>query len=280
MTPKDGFVGRTVELAKVGELLDRAGQARAGGLLVVGQAGVGKSRLLTEARRMAMERGVRVAGAGCLPLTTPLPLDPIHQLLRSLGQPRNSAADEPAPDMFRVVLERVEQISVPGPLLLCLDDMQWSDAATIDLVQYCLARLTDVPLAWLLAARPDRPQTHVLHRLQRDGLLERLGLEALSLDETKRLAETVLGNGAVDTNTVSVLQERTGGNAFLCVELLRTLSRADVIAAPDHPAGRGPRSKRLCRRPSETGSRSAPTVWRRAPGGPGVGGDPPGAVQV
>lgn len=232
MTASNAFVGRSAELARIGELLDRAQQGRAGGLFVLGEAGAGKSRLIAEARHTAVRRGVRVAGATCLPLTTPLPLDPVHELLRSLGQPIASTVGESPRDLFRVVLEQVEQATVPGPLLLCVDDMQWSDAATIDLVHYCLARLTDVPLAWLLAARSGRSQTRVVHRLGREGLLDRLELTTLSADETKLLTETTLGASEATRSVAAVLYERTGGNPFLCVELLRALSLAGAGVDP------------------------------------------------
>jgi DNA-binding CsgD family transcriptional regulator len=222
------FVGRSPELARIGELLDRTQKGRASGLLVLGEPGVGKSRLLAEAGRMAIERGVRLAHASCLGLTTPLPLDPVRELLRSLGESLGAIGGESERDVFRVVLERVEQATVPGPLLMCLDDMQWSDVATVDLVHYCLARLTDVPLAWLLAAHPSRSVRRVLHRMEREGLLERMRLTAFSEEETRTLAETTLGIPEVDGDLARLLQERTGGNPFLCVELLRAVSPGDA----------------------------------------------------
>ena len=231
MTAGDRFIGRSAELATVGGLLDRALAGSAGAVLVRGEAGVGKSRVIAQAREMAAELGIRVASAACLPFTTTLPLDPVEDLLRSLGQQEPIEAG--ARDVFRVVLERVERACVPGPLLLCIDDLQWSDSATVELVHYCLARLTDVPLAWLLAARPGRAHSGALRRLEREGLLEQVELQPLSAGETRLLAESILGRGDVDDAVVSVLQERTGGNAFLCVELLRTRSLAEATAAGD-----------------------------------------------
>ncbi len=224
MTANSVFVGRSAELARLSELLDQAREGRSGGVFLLGDAGVGKSRLLGEAKRMAAERGVRVASAACLPLTTPLPLDPVLQLLRSLGHPvRASVGDSPR-DMFWIVLERLQQASVPGPLLLSLDDVQWSDGATIDLVHYCLARLTDLPLAWLLTARSARSQVRLVHRLEREGLLERLELGTLSGQETRELTESLLDGSNVSEDVIDILYTRTGGNPFLCVELLRALS--------------------------------------------------------
>jgi DNA-binding CsgD family transcriptional regulator len=232
MSASSGFIGRSVELARVGGLLERALEGRAGGVFVRGEPGVGKSRLVAEAQRMAVGLGIRVASAACLPLTTPLPMDPVDDLLRSLGQQRRVPVGESVGDVFRVVLERVERACVPGPLLLCIDDLQWSDSATVDLVHYCLARLTDVPLVWVLAARSGRSRSGVLRRLEREGLLDWVELEPLSVGETRLLAESIVGS-RVDDEVVSVLVERTGGNPFLCAELVRTRWWAEATAVRD-----------------------------------------------
>ncbi len=233
------FVDRTAELARIADLLERAQEGRAGGLFLLGEPGVGKSRLLHEATRLAIERGVRVARASCLPLTTPLPLDPLTQLLRSIGESVGATVNGPSAERFWTIIERLEQTSVLGPVLLCLDDVQWSDTATMDLVHYCLARLSDLPLVWLLAARSSRSQSRLVHRLGRGGPLERVDLGPLSASETQQLAEALLGRSRVSEQTVELVYQRTGGNAFLCVELLRSLFRddGDGGAKADPPGG-------------------------------------------
>ena len=222
------FVGRSEELERVAALLDSVDQGHAGGLFLIGEAGVGKSRLIAEAQQMASDRGVRTARAGCLPLTTPLPLDPALEVLRLVGQPVAARGSGPQGEMFWTVVEHLEQASVPGPLLICLDDLHWSDVATIDLVQYCLARMTDLPLAWLLAGRAERSQSRVVHRLEREGLLESLELAPFSLSETRSLTEAMLGAHELTEGVLAELYERTDGNAFLCVELLRSVAREDI----------------------------------------------------
>lgn len=232
MSSSSAFVGRPTELERVGALLDAAANGRAGGLFVLGEAGVGKSRLIREAERMAGERGLRTVGAACLPLITPLPLDPVLGLLRLLGEPLGPIVGGSPREVFWTVVERLEQASVSGPLLLSLDDMQWSDSATTDMVQYCLARLSDLPLAWLLAARTGRSQSRVAHALERRGPLELLELSTLSAPETRRLAESVLGRTDVSDEMIAALYTRTDGNPFLCVELLRARSWADLRMRP------------------------------------------------
>jgi len=240
-----GFVGRSMEMASVELLIDELVRGRAGGLLVQGAPGVGKTRLMTEAANLAGARGVRVARAGCLPLTMQLPFDPVVGLLRSLGVPVQDAARESTRELFGLVLQGLEQASLAGPLLLSIDDLQWSDSATIDFVHYCLARLTDVPIGWLLAARLGRHDAVRTHRLQREGLIERVSLEPLSREETRRLIRGVLGNAELSESMLEAVFERTGGNPFLCVELLKAVGvtgaadgggRASQLAASLVPA--------------------------------------------
>ena len=223
--PADVFVGRSVELDQLRAWLSRVGAGGAPGLFVVGEPGVGKTRLLTEASRIATDRGMRVGRASCLPLTTVLAFDPALGLLRSLGAPvRSHLVRGPPRELFGVLVDQLEQASVAGPALLCVDDLQWSDAATIELIQYCLSRLRDLPLAWLLAARSEGLGSRLSYQVARDGLAQRLELGALSLAETRTLTETVLGTVGVREDLLEAIYQRTAGNPFLSLELLRALS--------------------------------------------------------
>jgi predicted ATPase len=232
--PADVFVGRSVELDLVRAWLARVGEGGAPGLFVVGEPGVGKTRLLTEASRIATERGMRVARASCLPLTTVLAFDPALELLRSLGAPVGSHLVRGSPrELFGVLVEQLEQASVAGPALLCVDDLQWSDAATIELIQYCLSRLRDLPLAWLLAARSERRGSRLSYQVARDGSAQRLELGALPLAATRTLTEAVLGTSGVREDLLEAIYGRTAGNPFLSLELLRALSPSVIEAERD-----------------------------------------------
>lgn len=153
------FVGREAELERGRDLLDALAAGRGGALLVLGEPGVGKSRLLAELAGAAAERDLVVARAACLPLSTPLPFDPVLELLRSLRRTGETdiVVSDSSPggaELFTAAVRTIEGVASGRSLLLVLDDLHFSDAATRELVHYCIARLADLPAAWLLAARP------------------------------------------------------------------------------------------------------------------------------
>lgn len=80
------LIGRADELAALGKLVDDLQSGRGGGVFIVGEPGAGKTRLLSEAVRIAREREVRTSRSACLPLTTTLPFDPILDVLRSIDR--------------------------------------------------------------------------------------------------------------------------------------------------------------------------------------------------
>src|SRR5579875_187821 len=229
------FVGRKTEIGRIEKLLERTRKGRGSALLVLGPAGIGKTRLLSEAKRSAAHAGYRVAAAACLPLVTPLPYEPILALLRTLRTGGHLTQTPPpvrlAPDaLFARTLAALEQVVSHGPVLLCVDDLHDSDQATLELIQYCVVRLADLPLAWLLAARPASRLAPFLHHLGRLELLDRLELPALSEEELAEVAAALLGE-APSADVLAHLYRRSGANTFLYVELVRALAHAPRISS-------------------------------------------------
>jgi DNA-binding CsgD family transcriptional regulator/tetratricopeptide (TPR) repeat protein len=230
------FVGREAELARATQLLARLEEGKGGALLVLGEPGIGKTRLLAEARRRAAAAGgLLVAAAACLPIATPLPFDAVVELVRGLA--RAGATDVEAPELslagvglFADVIRSIERAAAVRPLLLTLDDLQFSDAATRDLVHYCVARLADLPVGWMLAARPEDPVRSLAHRLGRDRLVEPIELRGFTGAELRELIGAALDTDLVSEELASAVHARTGGNAFLSEELLRTLNESGGIA--------------------------------------------------
>lgn len=221
------FVGRHGELTRAEGLLEGLGAAGPSSLLVLGEPGAGKTRLLQEIVGRAEDRGIVAAWTACLPLSTPLPFDPLLSLLSGLeragGEFSMPGRGREGDEIFSAIREAVESLSGEAPVLLVADDLHWSDAATRDMLHYCVARLSDPGLGWLFATRPDTRIKSFVHHLTRDGLAERLSLGGLSMEEIHDLATTVVGSERLTDGVVMTIHRRSHGNPFLAVELLRSL---------------------------------------------------------
>jgi len=218
---------------------------------LVGPAGIGKSRLLSELGARASARGhVVLAGSGA-ELEQDLPywvfvdalddyvegLDPrrlqrldagvrseLGQILPSLA---NSAG---APESVlheryrthRAARELLQHLAVPKPLVLLLDDFHWADPASTDLLSALLHRPPAAGVLIALAARPTQAPARLataLERAHRAGHLARIELPPLTQDETREL----VGEHA------ELLYEETGGNPFYLEQLAR--GSADTLSA-------------------------------------------------
>ena len=249
-----GFVGRQPELATCASVLD---DVEAGGpvtVLVTGEAGIGKSRLVRELRASATERGALVLLGHCLALETALPFAPMVEALRGLlgaeppGRlsalagplapelalllPEVMAADHrPARDdrlmMFTAVRDVLRTVAEKTPVVLVVEDLHWSDASTRDLLSFLSHGLAG-PVAIVLTVRDTELPAAVARwiiELERATTLERIDLAALPRDEVGLLAEALTGHRLARAQ-LDALVGRTGGNPFLVEEVL---ARSDDV---------------------------------------------------
>lgn len=248
------FVGRESELAQLTRLLDGAVTEGAAGVLVGGDAGVGKTRLVTEFMAHAQERGVTAAVGRCVDLGAGgLPYLPFVESLGSVASTdgpvgealRSVARDRPA--LWRLVgqeagpagaddavqrLGLYEAVAVAmrsaaqaaAPFVLVLEDLHWADASTRDLLRFLLARLSDEPLMIVGTYRADdlhrrHPLRALLAELVRLPRVDRLDLLPFDADELRRYLFELQG-GTVDDRVVRDIGHRSEGNAFYAAELL------------------------------------------------------------
>jgi DNA-binding CsgD family transcriptional regulator len=248
------FVGRVAERAALTEALERAAAGQRGIVLITGEAGVGKTRLLTEATKFAEALGATTVAGVCVDvaagtlsyspfvdivrdlhragLTASLPTSTRAELGRLVPEvsPRAEAgriAEEGGQGrLFAATRDALSVASSTEPILVTIEDLHWADASTLDLVKY-LARSMQAE-HWLLVmtARVDTlPRRHpfleVVAELGRLPWLERIDLARFDEPELVQQLTGILGR-VPDPALTNEVFERSDGNAFYAEELVAT----------------------------------------------------------
>src|SRR5437763_209530 len=236
-----GFFGRTHELEVVCAALARARREQRPSVVVVdGEPGVGKSRLIDEASRNVP--GDRVAVSAYEPEMN-LPFSLGHDLTRALA--RSSQAAEqildpmlaperggPRPDWTSVFEAAHRAAGVWDSLLITIDDFQWSDERSTALIHYLVrgAQADGDPLALVVGGRRSTAVSALVTSLERllGDRLTRVTLGPLDHDSTVELARAV--NPALDPRAAAAVADRSGGSPFWC-ELLAEARDVDADVA-------------------------------------------------
>lgn len=235
------FFGRPHELDAVRAVLARAVQERRPTAVVVdGEPGVGKSRLLDETSTTF--RGARIWVAAYEPEMS-LPFSLGHDLTRALARSSTAAgrildpmlAPEPGgarPDWSSVFEAAHRAAGVHDSLLITVDDFQWSDERSTALIHYLMrgARADGDPLALVVGGRRSTSVSALatsLERLLGDGVT-RVTLGPLDHDSTLALARAA--NPALDPRDAAAVADRSGGSPFWC-KLLAEAQNVDADVA-------------------------------------------------
>ncbi|MEU8238604.1 AAA family ATPase [Actinoplanes missouriensis] len=223
------LVGRTGTLAEIQSDLRNVGTGGTAAVFVTGESGVGKSRLLRETADALRGTGFAVLSGTCLDIGDASPLHPVLQALRRHdgGAPITATAPGDAGALLDRVSHDLRAIAGDQQLLLVLDDLQWADRSTRQLLLYLLAGLGDVRISVLAAIRAEalhgtHPLRRVLAELRRLRSVRVVDLSPLDQDQTRELVTAIAGDD-VATEDADRVYKRSGGNPFIAEELARDL---------------------------------------------------------
>ncbi|ORW16296.1 LuxR family transcriptional regulator [Mycobacterium palustre] len=210
---------RDSELRRLNALVRRVGRTPGHVVLMRGEAGIGKTALVTKFVT-EMSQPVRVLQGWCEPLSSPRPLGPLIDALA--GMDRRAAAD------LTGALAEGDSATVYRQLLCVLrggarwvwviEDVHWADGATLDLLRFIGRRIGSLPLLLVMTYRddevgPQHPLTVALGDVATCAAITRIRLNPLSRDAVVALA------GGSDLNATD-LHRLTGGNPFYVTEIL------------------------------------------------------------
>lgn len=264
------FFGRTAILAALRRILEATSAGRGHGLLIAGEAGTGKTRIADRANEIADAIGVRTISVRSHLLDGAPALRPwievARQLLAQLGDAERAAflqehgrplasltrrnedapmdssrADESGSSdryaLFDAMTRLLDRVAADTPLLITLDDLHWSDPASVLLAHFATRELRRSPVVLLGLYRDTEvtandPLGRALEAWGAES--ERFGLAGFAPDETTRFVEHVAGFEVSKTLTAA-LQAQTGGNPFFLTEILRLLLQENGLGGPNRP---------------------------------------------
>jgi ATP/maltotriose-dependent transcriptional regulator MalT len=254
------LVGRAETCGVFDDVLTELDRGRSAALALVGEAGIGKTRLLKELAARADARGHLVLGGSASELERDLPfwvfVDALDEYVQGLPPRRLEVMDDDVrselahvfPSLarfeaagggasqheryrtYRAVRELLERLTSTTPLVLVLDDLHWADPGSAELLGALLRRPPPAAVLVALAIRPRQAPERVttaLERAQRGGTLARVEVGAL----TRREAGKLLGD-AFDTRAATALFEESGGNPFYLQQLARSIARERSAGGP------------------------------------------------
>jgi len=265
------LIDRVEELGLLREAVDKAVRGEGGVIFLYGEAGIGKTRLARELGAYARLRGMRVLYGRCpalfrmdgvppyvlwkevikdyLEVCTPEQLyrvigfypgevcELVPELKQKFGAFPQSLPISPEHGrdrLFEAVSQFVTNVSKEAPLLVVLDDLQWTDQSSLLLLHY-LARGVYKESLLLFGAYRDtdidemHPLCPVLTELNRERLLRSVPLKRMVFDDVSEMIKRILEQDNVPREFCELVYEKTRGNPFFVEEVIKSLREEGVI---------------------------------------------------
>ncbi len=263
------LAGREREIQFLKEHFAQASAGKGSFVLISGEAGIGKSRLAEDFGRLAAEEGGSITVGRCLP-GAPIPYLPFRnalregwqskadldrQILREASMPardtglmgwiRGPRRDQESMELLSSevsatlisVLEFLRNLSTKRLLLVILEDLQWSDSASLQLLHFLARNLEGLRALIIGTYRPEdlliegagvHPLVETLRIMRREGVCHELTLDSLNLKELKLAVEGMIGD-TLEPELLSLIEKESGGNPLFAVEMVRLLVQANSI---------------------------------------------------
>jgi DNA-binding CsgD family transcriptional regulator len=235
------FVGRRAELAYLRERRLEAGASRGSVVFIAGEAGVGKSRLISEFCQSLTYSRWRITYGPCREFGG----SPYGPILGALSHVEPSASQPPAAESkqqyFEWIVDRFAAIASRKALVVVIEDLHWADAATLDLLEYLGSRAHRMRMLVVASFRPgdlhaEHPATVGIAKIARHAQAGRIDLEPLGGIELRTFIDEALSGFALSREIRQAIALAGEGNPFFTEELLK-----NAIQQAEERRGRGER---------------------------------------
>jgi len=265
------LVDRVEEMNQLREAVDRAVRGEGGLLFLRGEAGIGKTRLTRELGAYARLRGMSVLYGRCPALLTMTGIPPyilwsevirdylrgstaeqlyrvivfypteVSKLVPELRQKVGAIPQSPSLDpeherdrLFEAVSQFITNVSKETPLLVVLDDLQWTDQSSLLLMHYLARGVSRERLLFVGAYRDSEvdekhPLSPVLTELNRERLLQSVPLKRMLLNDVTEMIKQILEQDDVPKEFCQLVYQKTGGNPFFVEEVIKSLKEEQLI---------------------------------------------------
>jgi serine/threonine protein kinase/tetratricopeptide (TPR) repeat protein len=265
------LIDRVEEIRLLREAVDRTVRGGGGVVVLHGEAGIGKTRLTRELGAYARLRGMQVLYGRCpalfrmdgvppyvlwsevirdyLQLCVPEQLYKVigyypgevcklvPEIKQKLGNVPKSLPLSPEQErdrLFEAISQFVINISREAPLLIVLDDLQWTDQTSLLLLHYLARGIYGESLLLLGAYRDTdvdekHPLSPVLEELNRERLLQSAPLKRMSFNDVSEMIKQILEEEDIPREFCELVYDKTRGNPFFVEEVIKSLKEEDVI---------------------------------------------------
>jgi predicted ATPase/DNA-binding CsgD family transcriptional regulator len=258
------IIGREFELNALGQALHAAGRGKGHCIWIAGEAGVGKSRLLNELCQRAVGERFVVLQGHCFEQDISFPYSLWINALRDLFAWRDASeidqllgplaselvkllpelalilpAVEPTPALdpesekrrlFEALARFATHLAAASPLLIVLEDLHWSDAASLDVLRAFTHRVADRPILLIATYRSDEQPPQLvgfLAQANRERVAEQLVLAPLTRNQAAEMTRKILKLERLPGDDfLDLIMRLTEGNPFFIEEILKTLTEA------------------------------------------------------
>jgi len=263
------FVGRGKEIDLLAQLLTQTTTGQGQVALITGEPGIGKSRLIQETTVLARRQGFHVLSAHCYLVEQSMPYQPLIDLARqvmardnrwqqlapiwlrelavlvpemgdvaasatAVAPPSVEPDESPQGRLFQAIFHLFATQADRHKLLLVVEDIHWTDPATLQCLHYLARHLAQVPVGLVFTVREEYLSTdadlvNMLHSLRREAHITSLSLARLTEEDTTALLAQTPDTAPYANRLSHWLHQETDGNPFFLISLLQSLREEGLL---------------------------------------------------